>query len=265
MLVESTDLYNDCLMLDFTLKMYERLCRALVESGYRSVLMRDWRKAASDGRPVLYLRHDVDSLPPAALDLARIEREHGLVATYFFRCVPKAFDAGVIRSIQAMGMECGYHYETLDRAQGNFARAIEITRDDLARLRALAPVTTMAMHGNPLTKYDNRDLWTKYDYREFGIELEAYEIVNSGVPYFTDTGRNWDETRGNLLDMGKERAQIRLTGTPSLIAYVQQNRKDVCISAHPNRWSSRPAVWLYNLAYDTTGNLVKGMIKLVRK
>ncbi len=253
-------------MFDFTLKMFRELCRALVEVGYRSELMRDYRGGQSGGtQPRVYLRHDVDSRPRAALDLAQIEQELGLQATYFFRCVKSAFDESVIRSIHEMGMECGYHYETLDRAGGDFAKALEITREDLERLRAIAPVTTMAMHGNPLTPYDNRDLWKKHDYKDFGITLEAYEIVNSGVPYFTDTGRNWDETRGNLLDMGTQVSRVRLTDTPSLIRHFQEKRADICISAHPNRWSSSPLIWLYNLVYDSTGNAVKGMIKLVRR
>ena len=164
-----------------------------------------------------------------------------------------------------MGMECGYHYETLDRAKGDFERAMEITRADLEALRRIAPVTTMAMHGNPLTPFDNRDLWTKYDYRKFGINLEAYQIISEKLKYFNDTGRNWDETRGNLLDMGKTVTSLGLTDTLSLIRYVQTNVEDVCISAHPNRWSSKPHIWAYNFAYDSTGNLVKGMIKLVRR
>ncbi len=253
-------------MLDFTLEMYRRLCGALAESGYRSLLMRDFAETrAETGKARLFLRHDVDSMPHSAIDLAKIEKEHGLAATYFFRCVKSAFDPAVIATIHEMGMECGYHYETLDRAKGDYEKAIAITRDDLAELRAIAPVTTMAMHGNPLTPYDNRDLWTKYDYRDFGINLEAYQIISDKLKYFNDTGRNWDETRGNLLDMGKTVTELRLTDTPSLIRYVQSNIEDVCISAHPNRWSSKPLIWSYNLAYDTTGNIVKGLIKLVRK
>lgn len=253
-------------MFDFTLGMYRKLCAALVDAGYHSLLMCDFSTTiAEPGKPRLFLRHDVDSMPHSAIDLAKIEKEHGLLATYFFRCVKSAFVPEVIASIRDMGMECGYHYETLDRAKGDYEKAIAITKDDLQMLRAIAPVTTMAMHGNPLTPYDNRDLWKKYDYRDFGINLEAYQIISDRLKYFNDTGRNWDETRGNLLDMGTTVTQLRLTDTPSLIRYVQENREDVCISAHPNRWSSRPLIWSYNLAFDTTGNIVKGLIKLVRK
>lgn len=34
------------------------------------------------------------------------------------------------------------------------------------------------MHGSPLSKYDNREIWKKYDFNQFF--------------YLTDTGRRWD-------------------------------------------------------------------------
>ena len=49
------------------------------------------------------------------------------------------------------------------------------------------------MHGSPLSKFDNRKLWEKYDYKEYGIIGEPYFDVDfSGVLYFTDTVRRWD-------------------------------------------------------------------------
>ena len=49
------------------------------------------------------------------------------------------------------------------------------------------------MHGSPLSRYDNRKLWEKYDYREFGIIGEPYfDIDFNKVLYLTDTGRRWD-------------------------------------------------------------------------
>jgi hypothetical protein len=49
------------------------------------------------------------------------------------------------------------------------------------------------MHGSPLSKYDNKMLWGKYDYHDFGIIGEPYFDVNfEEVLYLTDTGRRWD-------------------------------------------------------------------------
>jgi len=57
------------------------------------------------------------------------------------------------------------------------------------------------MHGSPLSKYDSRDLWKVYDYRDYGIIGEPYfDIDFSKVLYLTDTGRRWDGDKVNIRD-----------------------------------------------------------------
>ena len=57
----------------------------------------------------------------------------------------------------------------------------------------LSPVKTICMHGSPLSKWDNRDLWKRYNYRDYGIIAEPYFDVDfDEVFYITDTGRRWD-------------------------------------------------------------------------
>ncbi len=55
------------------------------------------------------------------------------------------------------------------------------------------PVSTVCMHGSPLSRVSNLDLWKKYDYRGLGIIAEPYlDIDFDEVFYLTDTGRRWD-------------------------------------------------------------------------
>jgi hypothetical protein len=57
------------------------------------------------------------------------------------------------------------------------------------------------MHGSPLSKWDNRDLWKRYDYRDFGIIAEPYfDLDFDEVFYLTDTGRRWDGDRVSVRD-----------------------------------------------------------------
>jgi len=57
------------------------------------------------------------------------------------------------------------------------------------------------MHGSPLSKYDNRDLWKNFDYHELGIIGEPYFDVDfNEVMYLTDTGRRWDGFRVSIRD-----------------------------------------------------------------
>jgi hypothetical protein len=49
------------------------------------------------------------------------------------------------------------------------------------------------MHGSPLSKKDNKLLWTKYNFRELEIIGEPYLVINwNEFVYLTDTGRRWD-------------------------------------------------------------------------
>ncbi len=55
--------------------------------------------------------------------------------------------------------------------------------------------------GSPTSKFDSRDLWKKYDYRDFGIIGEPYfDIDFSKVLYLSDTGRRWDGDKFNVRD-----------------------------------------------------------------
>jgi hypothetical protein len=82
-----------------------------------------------------------------------------------------------------------------------FELAIDDFRLNLEKLRELYPVKTICMHGSPLSKYDNRLIWDKYDYRDYGIIGEPYFDVDfEEVLYLTDTGRRWDGDRVSVRD-----------------------------------------------------------------
>lgn len=71
------------------------------------------------------------------------------------------------------------------------------------------------MHGSPLSKWDNRLLWKKYNYRDFGIIGEPYfDIDFNKVAYLTDTGRRWDVSADNVRDTVRE-ANIATVESPS--------------------------------------------------
>jgi hypothetical protein len=60
--------------------------------------------------------------------------------------------------------------------------------ENLAKLRRVVPVETICMHGSPVSKHDNRLLWEKYNYRNYGIIGEPYLNIDfQTVTYLTDT------------------------------------------------------------------------------
>lgn len=80
-------------------------------------------------------------------------------------------------------------------------RAYELFVENLEKLRQIVPVETICMHGSPLSRFDNREIWEKYDYRNLDILGDPYfDIDFSRVAYFTDTGRRWDGAGVSIRD-----------------------------------------------------------------
>lgn len=248
---------------DFTLDKYRELCQTIVESGYTVVTVRKYFEVLTPPSKLVILRHDVDRKPYHALRIAELERELGLSGTYYFRTGRHTFEPVVIRNIVQAGHEVGYHYEALARARGNCKRAIRIFEEDLDDFRELCEVHTIAMHGSPLSKYDNRDLWQKYDFKEFGIVGEVYLSIDyETVAYFTDTGRTWDSDAHNLRDrVEKSSNMLRVNTTDDLIDTIKQGSVDKClIVVHPERWASSLPEFVMSYSFDMLANTVKFVI-----
>jgi hypothetical protein len=120
------------------------------------------------------MRHDVDVRPKNEPKMALVESDFGIRATYYFRYKVGVFQPDVIGKIAAMGHEIGYHYEALDKAKGNFEKALDVLKCELDAFNEVVGIKTVSMHGNPLTRWDNRDLWREHDLRDYGVLGEAY-------------------------------------------------------------------------------------------
>jgi hypothetical protein len=275
---------------DFTYPMYGRLLDAGLAAGYEFLPVREYvvrrAEAAGDGsRPertdervtpdggtdlpdrFVVLRHDVDRKPRNALAMARIEAEHGVRSTYYFRTIEKTFRPDLIERIAALGHEVGYHYEDLDRADGDPHAALSAFERELERLRSLVDVETVCMHGNPLSAHDNRDVWDHADFDQFDLLGEAYLSMDfTDVTYFSDTGRTWRDGDLKVKDhtMGEGEKRVQVDSTPELAGLLLSGRIDrACLLSHPNRWAGSRPEWLVEGAKDTAVNVVKRGLALV--
>jgi hypothetical protein len=282
-------------MPDFTFHTFRLLLATLKDRQYT---FQTFTGFLSHPAPrVVILRHDVDARKLNSLRAAEMEAGMGIAGTYNFRIVPESFDAGVIRQIAALGHEIGYHYEDLALAGGDFQMAIRLFGENLARLRQVAPVETICMHGSPLSRFDNRRLWEKYSYRDFGITGEPYfDLDFSSMLYLTDTGRRWDGENvsirdkmikqnnrvreiktnksvmteadpGTSLPKGQGEQQGRSMPAPfrttfDIIRALQDNLlpDQIMINVHPQRWENRPLPWLREFVFQNGKNLVKRLL-----
>jgi hypothetical protein len=227
--------------------------------------------------PIVILRHDVDRRPLNALTTAKLENELGIKGTYYFRIVPESFNENIISQISGLGHEIGYHYEDVDlieRSKKKEVRSKENLIDlawesfklNLGKLRSIVPVKTICMHGSPLSKYDNRIMWEKYNYKSFGIiGSPDFDIDWNEFCYFTDTGRRWNGNRVSVRDKVISKYYFNFKTTHQIIANVNNLPNKLMINIHPERWNNELLPWLKQLVMQNAKNVVKRLLVKRRK
>ncbi len=248
-------------MKDFTVQIYSSLLSALIKADYQFQTFKEYLQNPLD--KVVVLRHDVDKLPANSLRFAELEHEKGLKASYFFRIVPKSLDVEKLQKIKAMGHEIGYHYEDMGTAKGDVEKALESFTQNLKRLRKLAPIDTICMHGSPFSKFDNRDLWKKYDYRELDITGEPYlDLDYSEIFYITDTGRKWNNKDASIRDKVDTPFDIEVKNTAHFIELLKAGKMPdkMMINTHPQRWNDDWRMWIIELVLQNMKNQVKRIV-----
>ena len=258
--------------MDFTLRIYRKLLTTLQHSGYRFVTFEQYCESLPEDRkeePFVILRHDVDLKAKNSLRTAQIEHELGIKASYYFRVVPQSNQPEIIRAITALGHEIGYHYEDMAIAQGDAEQAFAHFKKQLAYFRQFYPVRTICMHGAPTSKWDGRELWKHYDYRQEGIVGEPYFDVDfSQVFYLTDTGRCWDGYKVSVRDkIPQYQDQWTAKGwvystTQQLIRAIQKKQLPtrIMITTHPQRWTDNFLAWVKELVMQSIKNAIKRIL-----
>lgn len=243
--------------MDFSFTIYNNLLVSLKKGGFNFQTFYDFLISPFD--KVVILRHDVDSLPKNALKIAEIEANLGIKSTFYFRARKNVFNEVIINKIIELGHEIGYHYENLDIYKGNYEKAFEDFKYNLEKFRKLYPVKTICMHGSPLSKYDNRKLWEKYDYKSIGIIGEPYFDVNwNEVLYLTDTGRKWNCIETIVRDKVKSKfSHLKFSNTSEIIENINLLPKKIMINTHPQRWTNNLILWGYEFISQNLKNSIK--------
>ncbi|MGE5343010.1 MAG: hypothetical protein ACM3SY_16160 [Candidatus Omnitrophota bacterium] len=255
---------------DFTLQTYRRLVEAIMAGGYTIQTFRDFLQTP-ESRSVI-IRHDVDRRPYNSLRTAKIEDELGIRTSYYFRIKPCSYNEIMMKQIAAMGHEIGYHSEDLADAHGNAREAIRRFEINLNTFRKIVPIHTITMHGSPLSRWDNRDLWKIHDYRHYGIIGDPYyDLDFNTVLYLTETGRRWNSGDYNVRDWGKPAFSIDrsltkklldISSTQALIrCFLNRGLPDrIMLTIHPERWDDNVVYWLRQLVFQRIKNQIKKII-----
>jgi len=253
--------------------MYSKLLSVFIDSDYKIDCFKDYLNGNYKERKIVILRHDIDRQPINALNMAKLENDLGVNASYYFRIVKESYDENIIKQIAEMEHEIGYHYENLseiskEKREKSEEKLFEFAMGDfrlnLEKLRKLYPVKTICMHGSPLSKWDNRDLWNRYDYRDFGIIGEPYfDIDFNEVLYLTDTGRRWNGHSISIRDTVSSSFNYSYRTTRDIISALKDNHlpDQIMINSHPQRWDTNLFWWCRELVWQNTKNIVKRYLR----
>lgn len=249
-------------MLDFTLDTYKELLTTLENENYIFLTFEQYIKEPQEGKLVV-LRHDVDRAPFNAVKMAQLEKDMGISASYFFRVVDESYDETSIRKIVVLNHELGYHYEDLALADGSFKIALSTFDKNLKKFREFYPVTTMCMHGSPMSKWDNRKLWYDFNYRDYGIIAEPYfDLDFNQIFYLTDASRSWNNETVTLRDKVASKFNISINSTSDIINLLKQEKmpKHLMISTHPHNWAISNSQWLKIKLWQSAKNQIKKIL-----
>jgi len=256
--------------MDFTLKTYTQLLKALQSQGFSFQTFEQFIDRPQN--KVVILRHDVDRLPKNSLQIAKIEAELEIKGSYYFRIVKESNQPEIIKQIAELGHEIGYHYEDLTTAKGDANKAFELFQKHLLYFKQFYPVRTICMHGSPMSKYDSRDIWKKYDYKTLGIIGEPYfDIDFSKVLYLTDTGRRWDGDKVSVRDKPMEKGEgrkgerrreegLKMRCTIDIISFLSSTSilpSQIMFTLHPQRWTNNALLWTKELVMQNAKNIIK--------
>lgn len=248
--------------MDFTLKTYQSLLSALKQAGYTFQTFEEFLSVPADGK-VVVLRHDIDKRPKNALRMAQMEHASGVKASYYIRVVKGTWDEEIIRRIVDLGHEVSYHYEDMTVAKGDYEKAYTHFKKHLAEIRRFYPAKTICMHGSPLSRWDNRKLWEKYDYRNEGVIGEPYfDVDYTKVLYITDTGRAWNKTGVSVRDKVDKGLEIKIKDTRQLIALIGSGNipEKLIINTHPQRWFNFGYGWMKEFVCQHVKNIIKKVL-----
>ncbi len=247
--------------MDFTLNKYKELLEVLIEKGYTVQTFEEFVKAPK--QKTVVLRHDVDRRAINAVWMGEIEKSLGVRGSYYFRIVPESNREEVIRTIVSQGHEVGYHYEDMGMCKGDFEKAFTAYQKNLEYFRTFYPVSTICMHGSPENKIDNRELWSKYNYKENGIIAEPYfDVDYDEVFYITDTGRAWNKKSVIVRDKVETKFDIPINSIDHMMKLIETDKlpDKLIISTHPHRWFNYGALWYQELVMQNVKNVVKSLI-----
>ena len=252
--------------VDFSLHSYSKIITVLLENGFSVRTVSESMKKNKHASKIAVLRHDVDRKPANAVRMAHLEYMMGVKSTYYFRSVKSSFSPSGMQQIADLGHEVGYHYEDYHLSGYDIELAYQSCAENIKKFREIVDVETISMHGSPLSRFNNMDLWNHRSFKDFDVLDCTLSKDWSDFFIFTDTGRSFASGRTNLRDYVGGKKTVNIKSTSDLVNFIStQNAKQIKISTHPERWDSVPLEWAIQFGKDQAINFCKILLSFSRQ
>jgi hypothetical protein len=176
----------------------------------------DLRSGAPPPERFVVLRHDVDFAPAYSLEMAELEHEAGVVATYFVLADGQFYNpldpatVEQVRRIQALGHEVGLHFAVSSAVHADVGDEIAFRMNVLSEIVG-RPVRSFSQH-DPVNA-GLADIRLPPGYEDCVDARQA--VQEHDLLYVSDSAMMWREhTFATALDAGR----------------------NLCLLAHPHSW-----------------------------
>lgn len=186
-------------MQRFSFEYYKWMLKSALQEGY---VVSSFAAFDKRNRRTVIMRHDVDYTLNGVYQLAEIETELGISATYMFRVHAHEYNlfaphvCELIRYLRTSGHEVGLHYEAPSVAMALQVDPISLLKKEIAVMEQLieAPVRSGSEHRDiSHVVHEARylhDLCNPSDYFEFWAMSQEY---SKEMKYLSDSNGIWRE------------------------------------------------------------------------
>ena len=235
----------------FLYKDWDDFCKELSNRGYHSVTAASLLISVNEGKKLpanfINLKHDVESKPSRALELAKIENRYGHCASYYVQAyLMTEENRNIFSQIQDLGHEVTYHHDVMDGGKGDLNKAASIFRENLQRFESLGfKITTVCQHGNPMSNFENRDFFKSEFVQNIypllaDIMVDFMTKIHQNYVYISDVGMSFKIVKDPVNPVkGDDKKYIDLHDWRGVIKELESNTgKSYIISAHPHRYNA---------------------------
>ncbi|AIT10013.1 hypothetical protein LO80_08540 [Candidatus Francisella endociliophora] len=239
----------------FIYSYWRELCKT-ISLNCKTIHARDILNT-SDDKWVL-VKHDVETNVFKALELAKIEKEYGIKATYYVQADLVEPNHECLQEIQKLGHEIAYHYDVMDANKGSFHLAKLDFCNNLETFRKYGfDIKTVCPHGNPAILRNgwnsNKDFFrndhiSKYFPDILDIVVHLPSKLDSSYTYISDAGFGWKKIV-NISDNDiSNKGDIHLKSNCELKKIICSDSR-VILSTHPHRWYRNKFKFLLNVCF----------------